>query len=163
MPCKLDNVSTWNLLVTLIYLCQKETKENFVFGLISLVNLVACESQTTLFLLNRRIVYIAFSTISCSETIALKTMSLFVFHFSFHSSKTLAQAKEASTYIALTKLELRFRINVPPRNADCLGIFINLLSNNLTKLSNTLIQFVGKIQQIVWLCLIILWGSRLKG
>ena len=76
-------------------------------------------------------------------------MSLFVFHFSFHTSKILAQAKEASTYIALTKLELRFRINVPPRNADCLGIFINLLSTNLTKLSNTLKKFVGKIRRIV--------------
>ena len=40
---------------------------------------------------------------------------------------------------------------------------INHLSANPTKRSNTLKQFVGKNLQIVWLCLIILWGWRIKG
>ena len=35
------------------------------------------------------------------------------------------------------------------------------LSANLTKWSNTLKQFVGK--SVIWSCLIILWGWRLKG
>ena len=35
-------------------------------------------------------------------------------------------------------------------------------SANHTKLSNTLKQFVDKNQQIVWVCLAILWGWRLK-
>ena len=37
-------------------------------------------------------------------------------------------------------------------------IMINPLSANPTKWSNTLKQFVGKSQQIVSVCLIILWG-----
>ena len=32
-----------------------------------------------------------------------------------------------------------------------------------TKWSNTTKQFVGSCRQIVWVCLTILWGSRLKG
>ena len=38
-----------------------------------------------------------------------------------------------------------------------------LLSTNPRKWSTTLKQFFGKNQRIVWQCLTILWGSRLKG
>ena len=41
-------------------------------------------------------------------------------------------------------------------------IVINPLSANPAKRSNTLKQLVGKSQQIVWVCLTILWGWRLK-
>ena len=40
---------------------------------------------------------------------------------------------------------------------------INTLSANPTKWSNTFKQFVGCCCQIVWVCLIILWGWRWKG
>ena len=39
---------------------------------------------------------------------------------------------------------------------------VNPLSTNSTKWSNTLKQFVGNSQWIVWVCLTILWGWRLK-
>ena len=39
----------------------------------------------------------------------------------------------------------------------------NPLCANSTKWSNTLKQFVGCWQRIVWVCLTILWGWRLKG
>ena len=42
-------------------------------------------------------------------------------------------------------------------------LFINLLSTNFTKWSNTLKQFVGCYRQIVWVCLTILWDWRFKG
>ena len=38
----------------------------------------------------------------------------------------------------------------------------NLLSANPAKWSNTLKQIIGCCQEIVWVCLIILWGWRLK-
>ena len=41
--------------------------------------------------------------------------------------------------------------------------FINTLSANPTKWSNTLKQFVGCFRQIVWVCLTILWVWCLKG
>ena len=37
------------------------------------------------------------------------------------------------------------------------------LSANPTKWSNTFKQFVGISKQIVWVCLTIMWGWRLKG
>ena len=40
---------------------------------------------------------------------------------------------------------------------------IKPLSADPTKWSNTLKQFVVKSRQIVWICLTILWGLRLKG
>ena len=40
---------------------------------------------------------------------------------------------------------------------------LNPLSFNPTKWSNTLKQFVGNSQRIVWVCLTILWGWRVKG
>ena len=40
---------------------------------------------------------------------------------------------------------------------------INSLSDNPTKWLNVLKQFVGKSWRIVWVCLTILWGCRLKG
>ena len=43
------------------------------------------------------------------------------------------------------------------------SLFINPLSGNPTKWSNTLDKFVGKSQRIVWVWLNILWGWRLKG
>ena len=42
-------------------------------------------------------------------------------------------------------------------------ITLNLLKANPTKWSNTLKQFVGCCRRIVWVCLSILWGWRLKG
>ena len=42
-------------------------------------------------------------------------------------------------------------------------IYINTLSANPTKWSSRLKQFVGKSRRIVWVCLTILWGWRLKG
>ena len=45
----------------------------------------------------------------------------------------------------------------------CFLIIINPLSANPTKWSNTLKQFVGESRWIVWVCLTILWGWRLKG
>ena len=41
--------------------------------------------------------------------------------------------------------------------------YMNPLSANPTKWSNTLKQFVGISRQIVCVCLIILWDWRLKG
>ena len=41
--------------------------------------------------------------------------------------------------------------------------FVNPLSANPTKWSNRLKQFLGFCRQIIWVCLIILWGWRLKG
>ena len=40
--------------------------------------------------------------------------------------------------------------------------WVNPLSTNPTKWSNTLKKFVGKSWRIAWVCLIILWGWRLK-
>ena len=40
---------------------------------------------------------------------------------------------------------------------------INTLRANPTKWPNTLKQFVGNSRRIVWLCLIIFGGWRLKG
>ena len=42
-------------------------------------------------------------------------------------------------------------------------IEFNPLGANPTKWSNTLKQFVSNSRRIVWVCLIILWGWRLKG
>ena len=42
-------------------------------------------------------------------------------------------------------------------------LIFNPLSVNPTKWSNTIKQFVGRRWQIVWVCLIILWGWLLKG
>ena len=42
------------------------------------------------------------------------------------------------------------------------GSLINPLSANLTKWSNILKQYVGNFRRIVWVCLTILWGWRLK-
>ena len=39
----------------------------------------------------------------------------------------------------------------------------NLLSANPTEWSNTLKQFFGRSRRIVWVCLTIIWGWRLKG
>ena len=39
----------------------------------------------------------------------------------------------------------------------------NPLVANLTKCSNTLKQFVGSCRRIIWVCLTILWGCRLRG
>ena len=44
-----------------------------------------------------------------------------------------------------------------------LWVKVNPLSADPTKWSNTLKQFVGNSQQIVWMCLTILWNWRLKG
>ena len=43
------------------------------------------------------------------------------------------------------------------------GNFINPLNANPIKWSNTIKQFVGNRQQIVWVCQIILLGLALKG
>ena len=40
--------------------------------------------------------------------------------------------------------------------------YVDAISANPTKSSNTLKKFVGNSQRIVWLCLTILWGWRLK-
>ena len=40
---------------------------------------------------------------------------------------------------------------------------VNPLNSNPTKWSNTLKHFLGKSRWIVWVCLTILWGWRLKG
>ena len=45
----------------------------------------------------------------------------------------------------------------------CQYLSFNPLSANPTKWSNTLKQFVGNCQWIVWVNLTILWGKRLKG
>ena len=45
----------------------------------------------------------------------------------------------------------------------CVNIkYSNLLSVNPTKWLNTLSQLIGNSQRIVWICLTILWGWRLK-
>ena len=44
-----------------------------------------------------------------------------------------------------------------------LVLLINPLGANPTKWSNTLKKFVGFCGRIVWACLTILWGLRLKG
>ena len=41
--------------------------------------------------------------------------------------------------------------------------YFNPLNLDLIKRSNTLKQFAGISQRIVWACLTILWGWRLKG
>ena len=41
--------------------------------------------------------------------------------------------------------------------------FLNPLSANPTKWSNTLKQVVGSCLRIVWVCLTFLWGCHLKG
>ena len=41
-------------------------------------------------------------------------------------------------------------------------LFFKALSANPTKKSNTIKQFVGCYRRIVWVCLTILWGCRLK-
>ena len=47
---------------------------------------------------------------------------------------------------------------------SCTDYFeINPLSAKHTKWSKTLKQFVGCCRQIIWVCLTILWGWRLKG
>ena len=45
----------------------------------------------------------------------------------------------------------------------CYGCIFNPLSANFTKWSNTLELFVGCCQQIVWVCLTIMWDLRFKG
>ena len=42
-------------------------------------------------------------------------------------------------------------------------VLLNPLSANPTKWSHTFKQFADKSWQIVWACLIVLWGWRLKG
>ena len=52
------------------------------------------------------------------------------------------------------------------RNCECYRnsyLFINPLSANPTKWSNTLKQFVGCCRRIVWVCLTILWDWLLRG
>ena len=40
--------------------------------------------------------------------------------------------------------------------------FFNILSGNSTKWSDTIKQFIG-CRRIIWVCLTIFWGCRLKG
>ena len=45
----------------------------------------------------------------------------------------------------------------------CFTSYLNLLSANCTKWSNTLKQFVGKLPANWWVCLTILWDWHFKG
>ena len=45
----------------------------------------------------------------------------------------------------------------------CTSVSINPLSTSPIKWSNTLKQFIGLCQWIIWVCLTILWSWRLKG
>ena len=53
-------------------------------------------------------------------------------------------------------------INLFIRNVKLENVALNPLNANATKWSNTFKQFVGNKRHIVWVCLIILWGWRLK-
>ena len=47
-------------------------------------------------------------------------------------------------------------------NGHCWKLGLTPLNANPTKWSNTLKQFIGNSRRIIWVCLTILWGWRLK-
>ena len=49
------------------------------------------------------------------------------------------------------------------KSSTPLKISVNTLRTNPTRRSNTLKQFVDNSRRIIWMCLTILWGWRLKG
>ena len=55
-----------------------------------------------------------------------------------------------------------FIIIIIQRHNIIVVCFLNPLRANPTKWTNALTQFVGNSRQIVWVCLTILWGWRLK-
>ena len=76
----------------------------------------------------------------------------------YHFRKTKKQKK-----IEKSKSSKQYRKGIFLQRLKSSWLFLNSLSANPTKWSSTLKQFVGNSRRIVWVCLTILWGWRLKG
>ena len=106
-----------------------------------------------------------FKTPFCKNTSVGLLLSIWV-RFFFLKRRNCVHSMSYQSNVTLEWLEICSNYAVKHQNdnkAANLLTFLNLLSANPTKWSNTLKQFVGSCRLIVWVCLIALRGWCLKG